>query len=481
MHLSAPSFSAFLALSTAVVEASPSAFDTAKFKPQDIIRRDVAVIGGGSSGTYAALSLKDAGKSVIVVEKKGRMGGHANTYTDPETNIPGDMGIVILHNITEVWDFFRRFDLPLSGAESFYASKLFFDFRTGKPITPTFNPTPAEIGAAFATYLEQYNKYPSLVNGTILGSPVPKELYMPFGEFVQKYGIQAAVPAMYMYNPGSGDLLSNPVVEQFRYWSSHMVQGVGLGFLSPVSRNMSEIFAKAQAELSSDSSVLLSSEVVKAHRPEDNSDVKLVVRTPTGPKLIIAKKLVIAIPPKVDYLAPFDLSATEKSIFSKYIDAGYYVGALKNSGFFENASISNAAKGNTEFDLPVLSAPYSFSASRIPGVQFVTYATPQTEKSEPLTDEAVKTDIINTAKRIHKQNPAIFNETEPEFVAFHAHSPYNLQFRAEDIKGGIYDKLYSLQGKRNTHWTGAAWKGEDSSLLWRYTKQFVVPQVLQGL
>ncbi|KAK1569397.1 uncharacterized protein LY79DRAFT_674702 [Colletotrichum navitas] len=175
---------------------------------------------------------------------------------------------------------------------------------------------------------------------------------------------------------------------------------------------MSEIFLKAQAELSSDSSVLFSSEVVKAHRPNNDSDVKLVVRTPTGTKLIIAKKLAIAIPPK-------------KSVFSKYIDAGYYVGALKNSGFLENASISNAAEGNTKYDLPFLPAAYSSSASRIPGVPFTTYSTPETSESEPLTDEEVKTDIINTAKRILKQNPDLFEKTEPEFVAFHAHSPAN--------------------------------------------------------
>jgi hypothetical protein len=42
------------------------------FQPQDIIVRDVAILGGGSSGTYSAIRLsKDLGKTVIVVEKTG--------------------------------------------------------------------------------------------------------------------------------------------------------------------------------------------------------------------------------------------------------------------------------------------------------------------------------------------------------------------------------------------------------------------------
>jgi heterodisulfide reductase subunit A-like polyferredoxin len=46
----------------------------------DIIERDVAIIGGGSAGTYAAVRLRDLGKSVIVIEKDVVLGGHTDTY-----------------------------------------------------------------------------------------------------------------------------------------------------------------------------------------------------------------------------------------------------------------------------------------------------------------------------------------------------------------------------------------------------------------
>ncbi|KAH6972561.1 hypothetical protein EDB80DRAFT_693572 [Ilyonectria destructans] len=39
-----------------------------------VIERDVCIIGGGSSGTYAAVRLIDDGLSVAVIEMKGQLG-----------------------------------------------------------------------------------------------------------------------------------------------------------------------------------------------------------------------------------------------------------------------------------------------------------------------------------------------------------------------------------------------------------------------
>lgn len=39
------------------------------------VESDVCIIGGGSSGTYAAVRLQQMGKSVTVVEKQSQLGG----------------------------------------------------------------------------------------------------------------------------------------------------------------------------------------------------------------------------------------------------------------------------------------------------------------------------------------------------------------------------------------------------------------------
>lgn len=75
--------------------AQPRSYGTSYFHPKNIIDRDVAIIGGGSSGTHAAISLKDKGRSIIVIEKQGRLGGHTETYDDPATGIPIDYAVQV--------------------------------------------------------------------------------------------------------------------------------------------------------------------------------------------------------------------------------------------------------------------------------------------------------------------------------------------------------------------------------------------------
>ena len=61
--------------------------------PEDIVTRDYCVIGGGASGTYAAIRLQQMNKSVALVELKDTLGGHTNTYTDPNTQTAIDYGV----------------------------------------------------------------------------------------------------------------------------------------------------------------------------------------------------------------------------------------------------------------------------------------------------------------------------------------------------------------------------------------------------
>ncbi|KAM3432411.1 hypothetical protein NHJ13734_006876 [Beauveria thailandica] len=260
-----------------------------------------------------------------------------------------------------------------------------------------------------------------------------------------------------------------------------MVHSRLTGFLTTARHNSSELYSKAGAELTASSSLLLNSHVSAALRGEGKTGVLLVVSTLSGNKLVVAKKLLIAIPPKLDMMGPLDLDDREKNLFGKFISTGYYVGIVKNAGFYSNASITNAVQ-DAEYNLPHLPAAYSFAPAPLPGYQMVTYATPQGHKSLPMSDDQVKADIINTIKRLQRQNPGKFKpQGEPEFVDFRSHAPYGLQVSARDTKDEFYKKLYALQGLRNTYWTGAAWKAQDSSLLWKFSEEIVLPPLIAGL
>ena len=153
-------FFACLLASTAVAANTPVTVNGRKFNSQDIIARDVVVVGGGSGGTHAAIRLKDKGKSVVVVEKLHKLGGHAETYTDPQTRQTVDMGVVIWHNTSYVTDYLRRLDIPLTRSKFFSAAEFDYDLRTGKQVNRAYRPTPEESSAAFAAYGAQLAKYP---------------------------------------------------------------------------------------------------------------------------------------------------------------------------------------------------------------------------------------------------------------------------------------------------------------------------------
>lgn len=62
----------------------------------ETIETDVLVIGGGSAGTYGAIRLHDAGKSVVVVEATGKLGGHAQTYVGDNGGVV-NVGVQVLY------------------------------------------------------------------------------------------------------------------------------------------------------------------------------------------------------------------------------------------------------------------------------------------------------------------------------------------------------------------------------------------------
>lgn len=419
----------------------------------------------------------------MMIEKKNRIGGHTETYTDPASGIPIDIGVIVFHNLTIVKEYFARFNVPLipfgSDADPNAPAKENgnYDLRTGKEVN-VLSPTAEAVGAAFAKYTEQLQKYPRLNDGMFLPNPIPEDLILPFGEFVKKYGVEDALVTMFAYDPGLGDILTIPTVEIMRVLGLSAVQQLQGGFLTTARRNNSELYTKASAELLAAQGLLLSSEVVHADRSDEG--VKLVVKTPTGLKLIQTKKLLITIPPKLDFLRPFDLSTQERQIFGKLINAGYYTTLVKNTGLLDNLSITNYVQ-NSPYNLPTLPSVYSIGSTGVPGLHLTFYGAPRTPKTYPLRDAVVKADVINSIKTLQEANPDKFNQTEPELVIYRSHAPFYLQARPEDTKNGFYEQMYALQGLRNTYWTGASWRSHDSSVIWRFTQNEVLPKLLAGL
>ncbi len=64
-----------IVLVAAITRTAAHTIDESKFKPADIITRDVAVVGGGAAGAYTAVRVKDHGKTVVLIDAADHLVG----------------------------------------------------------------------------------------------------------------------------------------------------------------------------------------------------------------------------------------------------------------------------------------------------------------------------------------------------------------------------------------------------------------------
>ena len=265
--------------------------------PQNTLNVDVCVIGGGAAGTYSAIRSKDLNKTVVIVEQQHRLGGHTMTYVDPGSNRSIELGVAEYEDTPIVREWFARFKVPLyqynftiPGVTSEYV-----DFQTGQIATPR----QGDLSGAWDAFQTQVAKYPfldySLDN---VPFPVPADLLLPFGQFIMKYNLQDAVPYLSLYGEGWGNFVTLPTLLAIKFFPRSFPNPATLYSGAPgplASKDNSLIYEKATKEL--EPNVLLSSTVVSMDRSAADL-VKITVQTPSGKKLICAKKLISTIPPR---------------------------------------------------------------------------------------------------------------------------------------------------------------------------------------
>jgi len=440
----------------------------------EVVVRDVCIIGGGSSGTYSAVALKDAGKTVAVVERKTRLGGHTETYIDPATGIPTDYGVVVFNDTPVVEAYFTRLGLtpfPVSPS-ALGGPQVNFDFRTGKPVTGFTPPSQADSGAALGMYfglLQQFKAtYYDLDSGSNFPLPVPPDLLLSFGDFVIKYGLQAMVSTAFQFGQGLGNLLQMPTVYVLKNFSSAVLTSIFTNKFLIIPEGNSDIYAKATTILGND--VFFGAEIKSIDRRGPGAII--TIDTPTGRKEIHAKKLLITCPPTLDNLHQMDLDRTEAGLFGQFQNNFYWTAILKLSGVPAGLTIANIGQ-STLYNLPPLPGIYGLSPTQVPGLWNCKYGS-----AVRLSDGEVQANIVNDVRRLH--DPATF-PAQPrveEFTVFSAHNPFELRVSSPEIGAGFYTKLNGLQGHNSTYYNGAAFQTHDSSLIWQYSHDTVLPLLL---
>ncbi|HEY2514771.1 MAG TPA: FAD-dependent oxidoreductase [Polyangiaceae bacterium] len=429
------------------------------------IVRDVCVIGGGSAGTYAAIQLRNLGKSVALLEKESRLGGHAQTVI--VNNVPVNIGVQVFEGSSPlVTSYCSQLNVPLIPIPSSGPRPTAnVDFRTGAPVT--LPPTdPVALGTAIGTYLQiLQTQFPYLESGFNLPNPVPADLLMPFGSFVTKYGLQALVPTVFAFAEGLGDILANPALYILKNFSLSVVGGIATNSFVVVPTGTASLYDAAAGFLGSDA--IVNARVLGVVRAADHVDV--FAETPDGLVHIEAGKLVFAIPPTLPNVALLEPDALEASLFSRFFSNYYATSLVKFDGVPPGEAITNVA-ANTNYNLPPLPSMYGLQASAVPNY-FVGLFGSQVW----LPDGVVKATMEGQLKRV--ASSGIFPGMKFEGIeTFSSHAPFNMMVSPGDIAAGFYSKLNALQGHNRTYYTSAAFQTNDSSLIWRFT-QGLLPQI----
>ncbi|KAI2615228.1 FAD/NAD(P)-binding domain-containing protein [Hypoxylon sp. NC1633] len=437
----------------------------AQCQSAEVITRDIAIIGGGATGTYAAINLKDQGKSVVVVEKKGQLGGHTATYHDPATGTPINYGLQVYYDDPLARAFFARLNITV-GPGVFPGSKtpLYIDFRDGTPIN---NYT---IPALNNDYIQELHKYPYLENGLELPNPVPEDLLLTWADYMVKFNITDDAFSTYSRPAVAGDLTKTLALFVFNNLNTVMLdEEINGKTIVNANGDFAEPYRNALAELGSN--VFLNSTVISGQRGSKPSDgVKLCVSTPSGTKHIVAKQLIFAAPPVLDNLEPFGLDKRESSIVSKFAGGDYYTGVVTNLGLPTTHSYVNRGQ-NTASNVAALPGNVMFNPTPVEGTYYYWYTS-----LTPMTQAQVESATRATLKRLQRSVAGSDIAAEPQFVAYNSHAPLHPTADADAIRRGVYRDMYNLQGYRNTWYTGSLMV-TGSPQLWNITSQ-LLPKII---
>ncbi|KAH6623219.1 hypothetical protein F5144DRAFT_615060 [Chaetomium tenue] len=435
------------AAQTAASKASyryASVTDNYKGQYGEVVERDVCVIGGGASGVHAAVSLKDKGKTVVVVERLNRLGGNTLTYLDPATGIPIDIGVVVFQPLPAVLRFFDKFKVPLANTSTLTANvpgqpanlsvpaplyqtiQTYTDLRDGSSVNITRDDL--AIGPALAGLAAVMAKYAYILDDfQALPHPVPEDLVMPFGDFMTKHNLTAAIPIVFQIGQGLGSLLQLPTLYVIKYFNLGDVTALREGYLTQAQGNNSLLYTRAASYLGP-SNILLESTIISANRHSNtpSNRAELLVFTPSGSgmRLLSCGQILLTIPPTLSNLAGWDLTPDEHAVFSQFTGAtGYWTGLVRGVGLNQTVAHQNVA-ATTPFQLPVLPALYQVAAV---GVVEDVWWVKLGADTATLPDEQVKARAVREIQRVQVAQGV--EATEPEWLVFDSHVPFMLHAR----------------------------------------------------
>lgn len=377
--------------------------------------------------------------------------------------------------------FFDRFDVELVDPDLGEYIDLIFatknvDFTTGEPVDVDYGPVDLlGIPISLAGYTALAVKYQSwFENGYFQTGDVPEDLLLPFGDFLKKYNIEGAL-GLLRNLLWLSDALTTPTWHVMAVVGQPQIAAFGLGLTGPAFKwpgtgSSETLFDNVLALMKDD--VLLQSTVSSSTRSDNGST--LVVDTPSGQTTVNAKKVLFAATPSPDNVGSWDLDETESDLFSKFQWETLYVGVVNGTGLPSDLpGIRNTPNDAEGLFLPTGSFCDAFDRSGDRDL----FATRVIGTSD-LTTEGAQSLIANSFTAVDEAGT--YEVGSPNVVAMQSHGLTVPKVSSEELQAGFFNKLYALQGQRNTFWTGLAWAPDYTPILWDFTET-LIPQIVEGL
>ncbi|KUI70066.1 Beta-cyclopiazonate dehydrogenase [Cytospora mali] len=448
-----------------------------------VVNTDVIVVGGGASGSHAAVRLTDYGQDVILIERQPHIGGAVNTYTDPVSGKPYEFGVLIFIDYGNATGFFERFNVPVStDVTSPTMDDIYVDFKTGQILSNYTGPSSADQLAALETYIAIAERYEDMLIPGYWNFPnasdIPEDLLMNFGDFVEKYNFTDALPGMFISTGlGTGNMMNKmtmTVMQAFGVQMARVLAGT-LSYVTPSSGRNQDLY-DAVARFLGDK-VYCNTEAISSTRTDDGVTVTVRNSVSGQETTINAKKLLIAIEPVGTKLAAFDLDEHEEDLFSKLNFTREYTAIVTNPSLQTNHSLyylPYAANDNDFKTFPDFNFTSCFVCVDYDSNLFSVYMIGD-ERLGPKEAQAMAQSNFETL--VESGALPASNQTELNFVAFSSHGPMHDRVSAKELKAGFIQDLLGLQGLRSTWYTGAAFASNYQTILWQYN-EILLPQML---
>lgn len=364
--------------------------------------------------------------------------------------------------------------VPIGSSPRVPLTSQYADFTTGAPVNFTA-PSNDDRVVALGRFLNATEAYQEYILPGYWNFPapdkIPGDLLLPFGEFVEKYQLHAAVNQVFeVTGLGVGDMINTLTLYVLGAFGHPMIRfflGEAATF-TPDSRRNIEIYEAIQSRLGSD--VLL------------NTEVSYSLRTPIGHTLwtksasgkstiILARRLLMAIEPTPENMAPFDLDPVEQKTLSKFSYSRLHAGIVSHPSLPVNVSLVNTPAAASPDNYVVLPKPnfnvrfdYMGGGSDLWRVVAVGDEQFTKDKAQDLIRENFAALVEAGTVQPKTANPA----EELEFRAWADHGAMHMRVSAAELKDGFIQKLYALQGRRATWWTGGAFSVQFQAVLWAF-------------